>query len=133
MLPKVIFVLVLTAARSLPFTSSVELAECYAADWAVLLASEQRWSHIVVEGDAALIIQALHGSLLRGLHEQVILHNVISRVENFDSISFSFCYRECNEVANRLAHWASSSSCDNVWLGYGPTWISDIVISDISA
>lgn len=45
---------------------------------------------------------------------------------------FRFCFREANNAAHRLARWAASSICLEVWLDGGPSWISDIVLSDFS-
>ena len=61
---------------------------------------------------------------------QAMLEDVSSLVPSFEKIIFSFCYRECNEIAHRLAKWATSSFSDEVWLVGGPSWISDLIVSD---
>lgn len=55
--------------------------------------------------------------------------NICLKIGVFDNISFSLCVRECNEVAYRLARWASNSNIDNVWIDSSPNWIRDIVIN----
>ena len=42
----------------------------------------------------------------------------------FDSLNLFFAF------AHRLAKWATSSYCDEVWLDGGHIWISDLIVSD---
>lgn len=122
----------LSASRTIWRADTVEMTELYAADWAVSLAIEHQWPNVTFEGDTSLVVEALNGVRFRGLHAQTLVQNIRSRMGGFVSFSFCFCYRECNEIAHRLAQWASRSSCDNVWIKASPLWIRDLVISDIS-
>lgn len=47
---------------------SAEMAEIKAADWAVRMAIEQRWNKAIIEGDAAVVIEALNQKRVRGFH-----------------------------------------------------------------
>lgn len=116
---------------SWPFIS-VERAEIEAFQYAVDTVLERNWSNVIVEGDAQVVVNALHGKISRGTHAQVIVNNIINASARIPHISFSFCFREADAVAHRLAKWASSSICSSVWLDSGPSWISDIVFSDLT-
>lgn len=107
------------------------MTELTAVAWAINLAKEHRWRAVKIEGDARLVIEALNGRRAGGLHSQTLINNIKSMLSFFTSISFSFCYRECNEVANRLARWATSNKCNLVWPRSGPLWIEDLVLADI--
>lgn len=96
------------------------------------LIKESIWSSAIVEGDAQNVVLALQGKLLRGFHNQIMVENIRAAAVNAHQISFNFCFREANNVAHRLAKWASSSVCCNVWFDGGPPWIMDIVSSDLA-
>lgn len=68
---------------------------------------------------------------MRGFHTQILVDNIKAVASEFHSASFRFCYREANHVAHRLAKWASASIGSFVRLDSGPSWISDLVYSDL--
>lgn len=92
----------------------VERAELEAFQWAVKLVLDQQWSNVIFEGDANNVIEALHQKLSRGLHNQVLVNNILASTSVLESVRFNFCYREANNVAYRLARWAVSSICSEV-------------------
>lgn len=112
-----------------PFIES-ERAELEAFLWAAHLIQHYQWKHVIVEGDAQVVVEALQSKLTRGLHNQILVSNILDSLADVDHITFNFCYREANGVAHRLAKWASTSICSLVWLDNGPYWISDIVFAD---
>lgn len=62
-----------------------ELAEIKAAEWAVNLAKSQGWRDITIEGDAALVIEALKKTKKRGLHAQVLIDNICLNLSDLNS------------------------------------------------
>lgn len=66
------------------------------------------------------------------IYNQIVVENVRAAASTVHQLSFSFCYREANNVAHRLDKWVSSNVCSNVWLDSGPSWITDVVFSDSS-
>lgn len=125
-------VLLAASKTTWPFVSA-ERAKLAAFRWAIELIHDKKWSKVSVEEDAQNIVKALQGSLLRGLHSQVLVDNILTTVSKIDQISFQFCFREVNNVAHRLAKWALGGYCSNVWTNGGPTWIFDAVFSDFSS
>lgn len=85
-----------------------------------------------IEGDAQNVVKAIQGKLKRGFHNQILVENVRAAASGIPQVFFDFCYREANNVAHRLAKWASTSICSNVWRDGGPLWITDIVLSDFA-
>lgn len=124
-------VLIAASKTMWPF-SSVERAELEAIQWTMEIIKEHQWNNVIVEGDAQNVIKALQRRLNRSFHNQVIADNIVAASADIEHVSFSFCFREDNNVAHRLAKWASSSVCSSVWLNGGPPWIADIVLSDLS-
>lgn len=112
-----------------PFVN-VESAEIEAFKWAACMVKERSWNRIIIEGDAQQVVKAFQRSITRNIYNQVLIDNTLNYVSNVDSLSFSFCYREANHAAHRLARWAASSVCSRVWFDEGPPWISDIVFAD---
>ena len=50
----------------------------------------------------------------------------------FTSLSIRHVYREANRVAHRLAHVASFSSVDELWIDDTPSIIEDVIYEDVS-
>lgn len=48
----------------------------------------------------------------------------------FDSISFNFCKRECNKVADLVAKHAKVSDLNCFWLSNYPEWVVNQVLKD---
>lgn len=57
---------ILTAAKSVWSFSTVERAKLQAFEWAAELVKEHNWSHVVLEGDAQVAVNALNGKIQRG-------------------------------------------------------------------
>lgn len=123
---------ILSAAKSSwPFIS-VERAELEAFKFAIDIIGEYKWSHVIVEGDAQNVVNALSAKLKRGGHTQVEVDNIIFSVSKLIGISFSFCLREANSISHCLARRALMSICSSVWVDGGPIRISDLVHLDSS-
>lgn len=120
----------LAMARTFLQDWSVEHAEVAAILWALKVARQNEWGRVIVESDAQCIIRAINNLCQRRGDIQLIVEDVKQSSVEFDNISFAFCFRECNEIAYRLAKWATSSYCDEVWHDGDPTWISDLIVSD---
>lgn len=101
--------------------------------WVASLVKEKSWGNVIIEGDAQLVVKALNGEITRNLHNQVLINNVRHNVSSVANCSFSFCFREANMVAHKLAKWAAANVCSRVWLNECPSWISNIVSSDFSS
>ncbi|KAL2931098.1 Tritrans polycis-undecaprenyl-diphosphate synthase, partial [Bienertia sinuspersici] len=78
---------------------------------------------------AQVVIQALEGKQSRTGYVESYVRGARILAAKFEEISFTFCFRECNEIAHTLARWAVSNYCDEVWLNDVPTWIEDLVIA----
>lgn len=123
---------VLTKSKTLVHDWAPGLCEARAALEAITTAKEEGWSKVIVEGDAQVIIRALQQVSKRKGQVQLFIDDAIALYSCFDSISFMFCFRECNYAAHRLAKWAVNQFCDEVWHDGGPIWISDVIVSDNS-
>lgn len=121
----------LSAARTVWPVVAVERAEIQGFSWAADIVNEKNWSNVMVEGDAQVVVRALQGSISRNLHNQVLIDNVRFQMSKIADHSFSFCFREANNVAHKLAKWATANVCSRVWLNEYPSWISKFVIADI--
>lgn len=110
-----------------------ELAEATVSKLAIAAATEFEWKYIQVEGDSQLVIKALQKKAQRNSYVQLAVDDALASCSLFDHVSFIFCYRECNEVAHRLARWAAVSFCDELWFGECPAWLYDVVVSDVSS
>lgn len=96
------------AAHPLGPWTGVERAEIEGMLWAVSMVASLGWKHCIFEGDAKLIIDALNGRIGQAVHNQVLIDNILARSQDFAEVSFSFCFREANAIAHRLARWGLS-------------------------
>lgn len=93
--------------------SSPISAEASAILWAVQLALQERWNHIIVEGDAKNCIDPLSSE---DVSPNWSIANIVSNVLSFKS-SFSACLfhwvkRECNVVAHVTAKLSLNAKKD---------------------
>lgn len=112
---------------------SAEMVEARAVLWAMALAREHGWSHIMIEADCKMVVEALSGTRMRSFHIQTIIDNCLSFQHEFMTVSFSFCYRDCNKAAHRLAHWAGSGISDETWVNVASVWLGDVLYSDFAS
>ncbi|CAO2832302.1 unnamed protein product [Amaranthus hypochondriacus] len=98
--------------------------------WALSKAKEFEWGNIVVESHCKLVVDALSGGGRRIGHVQTVIDNCLLHSSDFSLLSFSFCLRNCNGVAHRLAKWAACGLSDDVW-HVAPNWIGDALFLDL--
>ncbi|CAO2827560.1 unnamed protein product [Amaranthus hypochondriacus] len=110
---------------------SAEMVEAKAILWALSKAKEFEWCNIVVESDCKLVVDALSGIGRRIGHVQTVLDNCLLYGSDFSLLSFSFCFRDVNGVAHRLAKWAACGLSDDIW-HVAPNWIGDALYFDLN-
>ena len=118
--------------KSVWFDGFAEIVEAQALFWAMFVAKEKGWSDVSFEGDCKVIFDSLYRIGSRGFHVQTIIDNCLSFRSYFRSLSFLFCFRDCNGVAHRLAKWAACGLSQEVWDKTGPTWLEDALYSNMT-
>lgn len=120
-------------SSSIPLAQSMAEVEALACLRAIKFALELGLTntHVVLEGDSAVIIGAL-------IHENGevasygnILEDIRLHVIAFQSVVFSHTCRTCNFVADALAKKAKSVVGDQIWLGDMPANIASLVYHDV--
>jgi ribonuclease HI len=116
--------------RSLPFISSAFQAEAEACRAGLKVAMQQGWDNIIVETDCAILATALAktGEDLSDIGR--IIGDCKEYFSTFNYIDIRHIFREANGVANRLAHIASYSNVDELWLDETPSIIEDVLYED---
>lgn len=89
----------LTASKTVWPFYIVERAELEAFQWAVQLVKDMQWSEVILEGDAQNVVNSLQCKLSRGIHNQVLVNNILAATSGINHLSFNFCFREANNVA----------------------------------
>uniref|UniRef100_A0A2N9GTN8 Reverse transcriptase domain-containing protein n=1 Tax=Fagus sylvatica TaxID=28930 RepID=A0A2N9GTN8_FAGSY len=87
-------------------------AETCAILWALKLAAEESFLHILVEGDSKISFDAIQGESTVPWSISSIVSNVIELRKVFVSCDFCWVGREANFVAHSLAKFAISSPLD---------------------
>ncbi|XP_057535284.1 uncharacterized protein LOC130813467 [Amaranthus tricolor] len=106
--------ILLAASKTIWTSISVERVELEAFYWAAVYVKGMQCSNVIFKGDAQIVVDALQHKISRDLHNQVHVTNILDLLSNVGSFSFYFCFREANNVAHRLARWASTSICSKV-------------------
>ena len=122
----------LVGSKSEWFGGSAFVAEAKALVSAAKVSKFQGWDSVMFEGDCKILIDAMKEKGKRGFHLQTLIENCLSMAQSFFSVTFLFCFCECNEVAHRLAKWAVSSFCDETWVDVATSWLLDALYSDVS-
>lgn len=85
------------------------MAEAYAAHWALSLANEMRWTHIQLEGDCMVVVNALTDNASECLRPfGVIIQACREFISSFEAFSCSFIRRTGNCFTHALAHFTFS-------------------------
>uniref|UniRef100_A0A2N9FR65 Reverse transcriptase domain-containing protein n=1 Tax=Fagus sylvatica TaxID=28930 RepID=A0A2N9FR65_FAGSY len=93
-------------------TISAEAAEAMAVRMAVLKVLEEKYYHVVIEGDAKFVMDSLSTSFHRGSWEAArIIEDILQLVKVLQgtSLIFQWTRRNSNVVAHLLAKWAFCS------------------------
>ena len=93
-------------------TISAEAAEAMAVRMAVLKVLEEKYYHVVIEGDAKFVMDSLSTSSHRGSWEAArIIEDILQLVKVLQgtSLIFQWTRRNSNVVAHLLAKWAFCS------------------------
>ena len=76
-------------------------AEATAILWAMQLAIQERWSSVIIEGDAKLCLEPLsHPNLIPSWLINTTISNICTLAASFESIKFSRVCRTCNAAAH---------------------------------
>ncbi|XP_062171134.1 uncharacterized protein LOC133876926 [Alnus glutinosa] len=113
------------------YVSNSLVAEAFGAKLCVEFGILLGMKSVVLEGDAVGVVNALN----RNVANEGIVSNLIAetclQLENFDRWTIKHVRREGNKIAHSLAKLAISQLQNRVWLGFYPSVLSDLVISEM--
>ena len=118
------------AAHHYAYAASVVHMEAEAARAGILLALQHSYDTIDLECDNSMVVNLLLSGMEDRSEIGCIIGDCKSYLTCFRSIQVSHVFREANGVANRLAHLASGSNINEVWLGEAPAIIRDVLYED---
>ncbi|KAM7525060.1 hypothetical protein LguiA_014962 [Lonicera macranthoides] len=87
---------------------------------------------IVVESDSKFVVDALHHTKDDSSSLGIVLDDCKALLRDLDLCNVSFIYRSANSVAHSLAKAASSMPDHKVWEVMCPSFISDVLVSDLN-
>jgi len=108
------------------------LAEVMAALLAVQFSKEVGFFDVILEGDAAKVINEINSEPPYSSRIGHFLENIHIEKGCFRSVLFSFIPRECNSAAHNLAKEASNNFVDNCWLEEMTMCVRSIVLRECS-
>lgn len=118
-------------ARFIPHASSALHVEAEALRAGILIAIQEDWMSIELESDCASLISALYSSCIDCSEIGRIVEDCRDYMSSISSANLCHIYREANGVAHRLAHLASVSYVDDLWLNETPSIIEDVLFEDL--
>ena len=117
-------------ARHIPYALSAFQIEVEACRAGLFIAIQQGWDELELESDCAVLISALNSSSVDRSEFGRIVDDCKGYLNGFNSFRVRHIYREANCVAHRLAHIASLSNIDELWLEETPSIIEDVLYED---
>ncbi|KAF4363590.1 hypothetical protein F8388_002131 [Cannabis sativa] len=112
--------LVTAATDYIPGCLSVLMAETLAIRLAMKLAASRSLQNIFIASDNQSVITALKGQTRFNTDWGKILEDCIIASKNFNTLSFNFTPRKCNNVAHCLANWSRVAHVSDVWTSFLP-------------
>ena len=103
-------------ARTISHATYAVQMEAEACRAGLFLAIHQNWFGVDLESDCAMVISALANPDADFSDIGCILDDCKEYMNAIGSFTLRHIYREANGVAHRLAHIASFSNIDDIWL-----------------
>ncbi|XP_058179988.1 uncharacterized protein LOC131298523 [Rhododendron vialii] len=111
--------------RGFPWCASSLVAEALAFRHGILLGSHLGLGSVIIESDAQLMVNMLHGKAAISQEVEVIIHDIRVLSRNFHCCSYSFVRRASNKVAHVLAGKGVNGSGSCLWTESSPLWLLD--------
>nr|GMD68522.1 rho GTPase-activating protein REN1-like isoform X1 [Ipomoea batatas] len=109
----------------------VKLPGVYQAKVAEVMGVREALNMVHIESDALLVVEGLkNGASCTSF--DLILNDIRVLANDFSSVTFVFAKRSANEAAHLLARDALLLSDRKVWGSLPPSFITDVLLSDIS-
>ncbi|XP_004298184.1 PREDICTED: uncharacterized protein LOC101290856 [Fragaria vesca subsp. vesca] len=105
-------------------------AEAMACREGLRRAVEQGWLNIDVESDCEVLVAALNGENGGGLEVSRIIDNCRYYLILLNNSVVRHIYREANNGAHRLAHFASYNNVIELSVGLVPIFLQDVLYED---
>ncbi|KAL4304565.1 hypothetical protein GQ457_10G010000 [Hibiscus cannabinus] len=106
---------VVGGATKLVHALSIAAAEAFACRLGVFTADREGWQNIIIESDNKGVISRLSSNKLSFWETVSIESDILSFKSRFQSLSFSFVNRRCNQAADWLAKNARSLASTVIW------------------
>lgn len=115
-----------------PHVSNAESAEMSAIRNGLFLAGNIGCNKVIIESDSMLVVEAImHSNDYLG-PGAAVLPECILLAADFENISYYYCRREANQVADFLAKHSFSSSLSDFWDCNIPDFILYQIVNDMS-
>jgi ribonuclease HI len=116
----------------IPHVASAMVAEALAMKEGIGLAHRMGCSRVVAESDSLEVIQACNGEQRWWNEASAIFADCVDAAINLDSISFTHCPRESNEVAHSLARFCFDVKSDCTWVDEPPSFLLQPLLDDVT-
>ncbi|KAK7818417.1 putative ribonuclease h protein [Quercus suber] len=115
----------------IPLPHSVAIAEALACRRAVQFAAKIGLHEVTIEGDAAVVINAINAGDTEHSSYGHIVGDILAQAAFFSFFEFRYVNRSCNRVADSLAKRAKLSPDLQVWLEDCPQDVATLVLDDV--
>ena len=102
---------------------SVEEVEALTVEYGLLLAKEQKLSHIILESDASIVVSNVTAAETSGRLGHVY-QGIRGLLSSFSSWNIKHVKREYNKAAHMLAQYARQKEESYVWKGVCPPMVA---------
>lgn len=106
------------------------VAEALAALWAVKFCKEVGFFEVILEGDAAQVVNDIISPLPHLAKSGHLTESIIQELQGFRSATIVHVKRECNNVAHTLARLVVDQNFSDVWLEEPLNCIADLIVRE---
>ncbi|KAL6184265.1 hypothetical protein ACLB2K_045669 [Fragaria x ananassa] len=117
-------------SKKLMYLQSPLQAEALACRMGLAMAVQVGWTELLVESDSSVLVSALYQSGNASSEVSRIVEDCKIFMQQFDYITIRHIYREANNVAHRLAHFASLDNIVEQNVGEPSCFLVDVLYED---
>ncbi|CAO2816818.1 unnamed protein product [Amaranthus hypochondriacus] len=122
----------LTGTRLCQANWDVEASEAMAAKYGLEIARRMGYDQIHLEGDALNVISAISNRIAGRAPIHLIYDSIISMLDSFADVKFSFVRRGGNTVAHMVARWETEYGREKVCMAPFPVCLRTLIELDLS-
>jgi ribonuclease HI len=116
----------------IPHVSSVAMAEAMAMRAGLELANRLGFNRVIAESDSLETVEACNGSDRWWSESSAILADCVDFASSIGNVTYQFCPREANKVADDIARFCFQNKITCTWDDDPPSFLLNSIVNDVT-